>query len=262
MTLPAPFFQDESVTLYHGDAFEIMPCLPKAALVLTDPPYFTQAHEGARRNTPDGPVKLVDFEAFDEEKTLRAFAMMGALTKRWVVSFVDYHAIPILEEKTPDGLHFIRFGVWVKDGGAPQFSGDRPGMGWEAIAFLHASADRPQWHGGGRSGVFRGRVVKGHGRHPTQKPDSLVRELIELFTGPGDLVIDPFAGSGVVLRVAREIGRRAIGVEQDRRWCDRAVENLAQLAFELCGSSKQVIRLNGQDGWQQMGMFEDEDDET
>lgn len=65
-------------------------------------------------------------------------------------------------------------------------------------------------------------------QHPTQKPIEIMRHLIGVLSRPGDLVVDAFMGSGTTLRAAKDLGRRAIGIELDERYCEIAVVRLAQ----------------------------------
>jgi DNA modification methylase len=69
--------------------------------------------------------------------------------------------------------------------------------------------------------------------HPTQKPVFLMARIIEERTRPGDLVCDPYMGSGSTLLAARQLGRRAIGIEIDEHYCNVAVRRLEQSAFAL-----------------------------
>lgn len=64
--------------------------------------------------------------------------------------------------------------------------------------------------------------------HPTQKPLPLMRELVSLFTDPGETILDPFMGSGTTLRAAKDLGRKAIGIELEEKWCEVAARRLAQ----------------------------------
>ena len=74
---------------------------------------------------------------------------------------------------------------------------------------------------------------RGEHYHPTQKPVALMRWILERWTKPGDLILDPYCGSGPVLQAAKDLGRRAIGVEICREYCDIAIKRLAQGVLAL-----------------------------
>ena len=114
----------------------------------------------------------------------------------------------------------------------PQISADRPGQGWESIAYMHRADVKPSWNGGGRAGNYVLPVQQGEG-HPTVKPLAMACDWVRLFTNPGDVVLDPFAGSGTTLRAAVNEGRRAIGVEIDERYCELIAKRLAQGALDF-----------------------------
>ena len=69
--------------------------------------------------------------------------------------------------------------------------------------------------------------------HPTQKPLRLMHHVLELVGQPGEVVLDPYAGTGTTLRAAKNLGYRAIGVEIDERYCDLAAQRCAQEVLEL-----------------------------
>ena len=71
------------------------------------------------------------------------------------------------------------------------------------------------------------------GKHPCEKPPALLAHIIETTTRPGDTILDCFAGSGAVLDVARQLGRKAVGIEMDAHWCRKAVTRLQQQAFDF-----------------------------
>jgi site-specific DNA-methyltransferase (adenine-specific) len=133
----------------------------------------------------------------------------------------------------------MRHGIWVKDAPMPQLSADRPGMGWEALVFLHRADARPRWNGGGRSGVFRHPIVR-RGL-PTEKPVGLGEELVALFADSGGLVLDPFCGSGAFLEAARLVGCRALGVEIDPDRAAHSAKRLAQRVFPFDVQLRQEV---------------------
>jgi site-specific DNA-methyltransferase (adenine-specific) len=163
---------------------------------------------------------------------------IARVTRRWVLVFCN---VEILHEwrvaLEAGGLQWIRALVWVKPNAAPQFTGDRPSAGWESVVLLHR-AGRKRWNGGGRSGVFTHPIETGsYGRervHPTEKPLPLMHELVSLFTDPGELVIDPFAGSGSTGVACQRLGRGFAGAELDAAMAQTARD---RLAAEACGSS-------------------------
>ena len=71
------------------------------------------------------------------------------------------------------------------------------------------------------------------GKHPCEKPSGLLTHMIETTTRPGDTIIDCFAGSGAVLDVARQLGRKAVGIEMDAHWCSKVAQRLSQQAFDF-----------------------------
>jgi len=234
----APIYDRNGITVYCADNRSID--LPLADLILTDPPYSETTHAGARTNAlkatpPDGagvqrflqggnaalPLGI-DFDSFSIADLDACFARLAPLARRWLVSFLDWRHTTRLEAAPPDGLRFVRFGVWVKPNAAPQFTGDRPGPGWESIAFLHKDGGRMAWNGGGRHGVYTCNTAHKDHRlsdHPNAKPLPLLAQLIKDFSDPGDLVLDPFGGSGAVAAAALLTGRRCVIVERDAAHC-------------------------------------------
>lgn len=107
-------------------------------------------------------------------------------------------------------------------------------MGYEAFVAMHADG-RSKWNGGGRHGVFI--VNKGCGgmpsEHPTTKPLQLIKDLVWLFSEEGDTVLDCFAGSGTTLRAAKDLGRKAIGIEIEERYVEIAIKRLQQEVLPL-----------------------------
>jgi site-specific DNA-methyltransferase (adenine-specific) len=216
------YYQDESVTLYHGDCFELIPQLGVVDHVITDPPYSERTHKGARSlNDLDNSMITFAHIEFDALRSL----LDSIDVARWVVMTCDVFHTAGLMISPPDSLEFIRLGVWVKPNGAPQFTGDRPGVGFEQVAILHPKG-RKKWNGGGYPAVWTCNKISG--RHPTEKPMELYTRFIEQFTDEGDLILDPFAGSGTTLEAAKLLGRRAIGIERDEKYCEIAAQRLRQ----------------------------------
>lgn len=251
-----PYYEEDRVVLYRGDAFKLLPERDDVDHVITDPPYGERTAEGARtRNTKGGTVRglgraLVDFGHLDPDG-FRLFLAM-CRPRRWAITFADTFAAASLVAEPPPGYRGIRVGCWNKPGAAPQFSGDRPAMGFELVAILHRDHPegqrRMRWNGGGAHAMWEVPVERG--LHPTQKPEALISRLVLDFTDPGETILDPFAGSGTLGVVARRLGRRAILIERDHERCAGIRERLRQrlLDFEEPLPETRQATLPGGDG--------------
>ena len=213
--------------------------------VITDPPYSERTHAGARGSDRDGAKQvaraIVDFDSITTDALRDAFGAMRF--RRWLVSFMDYTMVPWMEENPPAGMRGVRMGIWVKPNGAPQFTGDRPGQGWEAVWIAHRlgpDGEKPQmrWNGGGSHAVWTQAIERSEvSGHPTAKPLPLVKRLIELFTDEGETILDPFGGSGTTAVACRDLGRKCILIERDEKWCAVAKRRLAQNLLPLGGAA-------------------------
>lgn len=208
--------------LYRGDCLEVMATLPDGCVdvAVTDPPYGEQTHLGARTGT--GNAVLVTFNSISEATFLDLCRESVRVAKRWVVMTCEWRHAAKLEES---GLPLVRLGVWHKPNGAPQFTGDRPGTGWEAVAILHREGKK-RWNGGGHHAVWVANKISGE--HPTQKPLALVRKWIEQFSDKEETIFDPFCGSGTTGVASLERGRKFIGVEIDQKYFDIACRRIEE----------------------------------
>ena len=233
-----PYYEDQGITLYHGNAFDVMATLADASIdaVITDPPYSARTHKNAKKNDSQlgYGVQAVHFDSFTDEMLYQAFDEMARVTKSWIVSNIDYNHAFRFETQPPVGMVQKRIGIWVKNNPMPQISADRPGQGWEAITYLHKATGRSSWNGGGLHGNYVTNLATPTG-HPTPKPLTMLHSFVERFTNHGDLILDPFAGGGTTLIAARNLQRKAIGVEVDEQWCELIANRLGQGAFDLEG---------------------------
>jgi len=105
---------------------------------------------------------------------------------------------------------------------------------WEAI-LIATNGPRKTWNGGeSQSNILRfQKIIPQNGEHPTLKPESLMRDLIKVNSNPKEMVLDPFMGSGTTLRAAKDLGRKAIGIEIEEKYCQIAVKRLRQEVFNF-----------------------------
>lgn len=210
----------EGVTLHLADCREILPTLRGIDVVITDPPYGAVTHAGARSARSPG-ASVIDFAPIAGTELVDLSRTLCDLAARWVVMTCDWrHAALLADSDAP----LVRLGVWVKLNAAPQFSGDRPGTGWESVAILHRKG-RKRWNGGGHHAVWTCPVQRGG--HPTQKPERLIAEWVRLFSDPGETILDPFMGSGTTGVAAVKAGRRFTGIELDPRYFDMACRRIS-----------------------------------
>lgn len=241
----------------RGDSFELLSRLEDMTIdhVICDPPYSEHVHTKGRAGTRGlkmGNGKITfnrevefGFEHLRPWQINLLAAHYARLTRQWVIIFCDERLDPIWRAKlTKFGLEIVRQTVWIKEGCSPQFTGDRPATGHEIVLLAHHPG-RKKWNGGGRRGVWIHPVVQARGAavservHTTQKPLSLMLELVELFTDHGDLVLDPFAGSGTTGAACVRLGRRFLGFELKEEYYKTSCE---RMRAESEGSNLQAAR--------------------
>jgi hypothetical protein len=218
-----PYYQDDHVTIYHGDSSEVEAWLTGDVMV-TDPPYgigYRSNQHGARRETSATAGRPVSI-ANDEDTTTRDLAL-SAWGERPALVFGTW--------KRPRPAATRHVITWLK--------GDHLGMGDLSVPW-RPNTEEIYVLGSGFSG-HRGTSVLDYpgpvswasrGRwHQHEKPVDLMRDL--LAKCPPGTVADPFMGSGSTLRAAKDLGRQAIGVELDERYCEIAARRMGQevLAF-------------------------------
>ncbi len=232
-----------------GNCRAVLATLPdrSVAHVITDPPYSEHVHAKSRAGARKAPLRdgngRLSRCAIDRAKDF-GFAHIttnemesvadecARIATRWSLAFCDVESSHMWAGAFRSaGLDYCRTGAWIKLGATPQFTGDRPACGFEAIVLAHKTG-RKRWNGGGSMGVWthvieRSQYANADAReHPTQKPLSLMSELIELFTDPDDVVLDPFCGSGTTGLAAIRAGRRFIGIEVNETFAASARDRL------------------------------------
>lgn len=225
-----PYYQDDKVTLYHGDCLEVDAWLAADVLV-TDPPYgiswsanpnWTNAH-GSGGHRPSGNALRI---ANDSDASARDTALARWGSAKRAVVFGD-----VLKHRPQAAVHLLIYAKPVDAGILGARAGHRKDL--EGIYLLGP------WDVavGGKSSILTtgGRVAGPRGMalrsgHPHAKPVDLMEQLVGLAPGA---IADPFAGSGTTLVAARNLGRRAIGVEIEERYCELIARRLDQMTFDF-----------------------------
>lgn len=224
---PVPYYEDEWVTLYHGDANDVLPTLPTASvsLVVTDPPYFQPAKHYVsargearpRRSFGDTSILSHAFKGWAGELA-RIVQQTGTIY--W---FCDGQSYPITYMALYPHAKHVRPLIWDK---VTSYNG----YTWRHQHELIAWAEMPEAERTptGDGDVLKCRAVKvGDRVHPAQKPQPLLETLVSKHESDG-IVLDPFAGSGSSLMAARAIGRKSVGVEIDERYCEALADRLSK----------------------------------
>jgi site-specific DNA-methyltransferase (adenine-specific) len=226
-------------TLHVGSCLSEPPKLPDKSIdvVITDPPYEPETHTSERRVARAGgrlEVEPISFPPITEEERVESSRQMARLARRWILVFCQIEgAMKWRAALEAAGAVYKRTCIWVKPDGKPQYSGDRPGTGYEGIVACHARG-RSTWNGGGSHGVYvvsRGNEPRTG--HQTQKPLALMETLVRLFSDHGELILDPYAGSGSTGVAAIRLGRRSLGWEMDPGYAEIARKRLTVAREQL-----------------------------
>lgn len=233
--------------ILHGDCTEILASLPAKSVdvVFADPPYNLQLQKDLYRPNRtkvaavnDGWDKFADFEAYDEftrgwlTGCRRVLKETGTL---WVIG--SYHNIYRVGALMQDlGFWILNDIIWIKSNPMPNFRGVRLTNAHETLIWAQKEKGaqytfnyrtmkalnedlqmRSDWNLPLAAGKER---IKSNGAkaHSTQKPEALLYRVILSSTNPGDVILDPFFGSGTTGAVAKKLGRRFIGIERDARY--------------------------------------------
>ena len=254
----------------EADCSEVLPMLPPQSVdhVITDPPYGEHVHSLQRRLGvgPDGKradggrvasevgPKSLGFVHLEPSLRRVCGEQFARVARRWIVIKSDIEGVLGADDGgswradlLAAGARWVRFGFWWKDDGQPQLSGDRPAQPGEGFAITHASGERLRWNGGGKHARWSHPVARGDRVHTTQTPISLWLEILEDFTDPGELVLDPFMGSGslgVACLRAKGGPRRYIGMDngKDANGVSWAVHARLALGAESQGSTRSAAK--------------------
>lgn len=207
-----PYYADDYVTLYHGDSREVLAATDVEFALVTDPPYGTGWVRGggrvgefvAKHERPEWDVWGTEF--LRASPLMRAAVVFAPLSRRDDLRAALPGCAVVHWRKTnprPNGPDRDAIAVW-------------PAFLPEGIEFAAYNGDTPL--------------------HPCQKPLDLMQWALG-FADPRLVVVDPFAGSGTTLVAAKNLGRRAIGIERDAAYCATIATRLSQGVLQLGGAA-------------------------
>jgi len=212
-----PYFEAPGVTLYLGDALEVLPTLEARSVdaVITDPPYGS--NDGCGKVIKRGSMLVTFGESWDTELPLEWIALGQRVLKVgcWMSVFTDKLSVNTLWKAMKDcGMFPKQTFYWIKTNPPPQPRKNFCSGVESAVVATNGPVKR--WFGGGITlNYFKYPIVTNRDRtvHPTQKPVEVMQYLIEVQTVQRDLILDPFLGSGTTAVAALRLGRRCIGID-------------------------------------------------
>ena len=212
--MPDSYYEDDHVVIYHGDCLELLPDLV-FDVVVTDPPYGLDWKKPPMEKSPKGYEGIRnDKDTYFRDEFLKTIAkdMPVVMFGSPLIQIPANTKQVLVWQKPPDSGLFGCVAGFRRD--------------WEAIYLL---GKWPQ-EGPKRSSIIKTKeglssYLKGEA-HPHTKPQNLMKQILQ--TMPEGTILDPFMGSGTTLRAAKDLGRKAIGIEIDEKYCEIAAKRMGQ----------------------------------
>ena len=210
-----PYYKDDLITIYHGDCLELLPELA-FDVVVTDPPYGINVVGGSGSVGGSGWVDVKEYKAvIGDDVPLDPTWLAGFGRRQVIFGFEHFTRLPhvgrllVWDKEMPDGLTFAQLeAAWDSQNGPARIFRHRQN------GFMNNFGD-----------------IKKH--HPTQKPLSVMTWIVSQCSDAGDVVVDPYMGSGSTLRAAKDLGRKAIGIEIDEAYCEIAAKRMGQEVLDF-----------------------------
>lgn len=258
----SPYYEDESCVIYHGDCRDVLPGLTDVGLVVTSPPYnlgrglddrpveamhdrsstsrSSKAHRlSAGYDEHDDALPLAEYQAWQQEVLTLCWQALRTDGAIYYVHKprVQASTVRLPLELVPPVATLRQVIVWNRKelglGMVPQAYASR--CEWILLLARPEFRLRSRSHSSA-SDVWDINPVHGDTGHPCPFPLALPAKAIDTAQVNG-LVVDPFMGSGTTLRAAKDAGLRAVGIDKSERYCEMAVERLAQGALDFGGAA-------------------------
>ena len=218
-----PYYQDAAVTIYHGDCREILPVV-SADVLVTDPPYGVELGTSDSRGNNHGLVHASYVSYSDTEDNFRSIIIPAIrvaleLTNRGAI-FVGKHLTAFPEPSIAGGIY------------CSAACGRNP-WGFTNLLAVFFYGSNPRLHLGAVHTVIGSNETAERNGHPCPKPLGWMTWLVGMTSLDGETILDPFMGSGTTLRAAKDLGRKAIGIEIEERYCEIAANRMAQEVLAL-----------------------------
>jgi site-specific DNA-methyltransferase (adenine-specific) len=231
MSEPRQEVLSDSVTLWLGDAREVLPTL-SVDHIIGDPPYEDELHGAIgriRRNDGREMIQTLGFEGVNADRDELSRLCVGA-SSGWVILFTLAEGVRAWRDPIQaNGGKWDTTLFWVKPDSSPRFNGQGAARGAECAVTAWAGKGYRSWNGGGKRGVYTHCVnTNRQGEHPTEKPLPLMMELVADFTMRQQTICDPFMGSGTTGVACVELDRKFIGIEREPKWFDLSRRRISE----------------------------------
>ena len=251
-----PYYESGGITIYHGDCLEVLPTLTDAACVVTSPPYnqlgsrIPSKPSGIWKDMGRGFTDTItelgygdDMPECEYQEWQRSVAVALGIAVRAGGSFFYNHKLryrdgvilhPVELARTFTGWRLQQELVWSRPG-SMTFNARMFAPSDERVLWLVRDGAKHTWNqeSVGHLTVWRIPPAVEIEGHPCPFPVSLAVRCIAATTASGETVLDPFMGSGTTLRAAKDLGRKAIGIEIEERYCEIAAKRLSQEVLAL-----------------------------
>lgn len=214
--LPKPYYQDGAVTIYQGDCREVMPGLV-ADVVVTDPPYGIGFPYLSYQDTRESLSALIaDVMPQVRGKMRRAIILCGPTQ---IAMYPEANWVSCVTWNTTGSFGRYGYSQWTP---VLCYGADLDGFG---NVNGMTKSDTLRINGGGGVGFRRD---DSEAEHTCPKPMNMMRLVVARFTSSSETILDPFMGIGTTLVAAKDLGRKAIGIEIEERYCEIAARRCAQ----------------------------------
>jgi DNA modification methylase len=208
-----PYYEHAGITIYHGDCREVLPSLAPVDLVLTDPPYGIGEEYASYDDTKIGLAELVA-QFMPLLLRFKRILLTPGNGNQWLYPKPDWTL------------------CWYISAGC-----GRSPWGFSCWQPILAYGNDPTVHLGCQADTFAFNEIAEKNGHPCPKPIGLWKALVKRGSPrESDIVLDPFMGSGTTLRAAKDLGRRAIGIEIEEKYCEIAAKRLSQEVLDFSGA--------------------------
>jgi len=251
-----PYFEEEGCTIYNGDCREVIPTLNNVNLTVCSPPYNqlssllrepsgSWAEVGGGLNFVRNWQKAGYVDDLPEEEyqnrqntifgmVATASAIDSSLFYNHQIRWRDTEIIHPVKWFNPPLWNLREEIIWARNGG--MMMNARMFCRFDERILWFVRSDKWKWNqeAVGLGTVWNIACDQGRGKeHPVAYPEEIPARAISAVTDQGDLILDPFMGSGTTLRAAKNLGRRAIGIEIEEKYCEIAARRMAQKVMQF-----------------------------